>query len=179
MKQVNENKKAQPVGTIKKNKLAKVLLIIIAVLLSGSFALYKIMEYRYNKSIATLKSGYQDRMDSVSTDQMKIAAKTFSWAIRGELIRENKDQVNQFFRNIISEPGISKVEFVDAATSKVSLSTNKKDEGSIYPDQVALMSQETISFQNDSLLTVVTPVMNLNSKIGILVIEYSLKRTGL
>ena len=36
------------------------------------------------------------------------------------------------------------------------------------------MSNETINFKNDSVLNVVTPVMGLNNKLGVLVIEYNL-----
>ena len=106
--------------------------------------------------------------------QLMLTSNVFSWAIRGELTRENKEQVNQFFLSIIKEPGVSKVEFVRAPDGKITLSTNKKDEGSIYTNQVALMSNETINFKTDSVLNVVTPVMGLNNKLGVLVIEYNL-----
>jgi len=38
-----------------------------------------------------------------------------------------------------------------------------------------LITTETINFKNDSVLSIVTPVMGLNNKLGVLVIEYNLK----
>jgi len=61
---------------------------------------------------------------------------------------------------------------IDATTSKVTLSTDKKDEGSIFTNQVALLTTETIHFTEDSVLNVISPVMGLNNKLGVLVIQY-------
>jgi len=111
----------------------------------------------------------------LTTKQLMLSSKVFSWAIRSELTRENKEQVNQFFLNFIKEPGVSKVEFVNALDGRVMLSTNKKDEGLVFPNQVALATTETINYRNDSVLSIVSPVMGLNNKLGVLVIEYNLK----
>jgi len=133
-----------------------------------------LIENQFKKDTLKLRSDYENKLDSITTKNLMLTSKVFSWAIRSELTRENKEQVNQFFLSIIKEPGVSKVEFVRAPDGKITLSTNKKDEGSIYTNQVALMSNETINFKTDSVLNVVTPVMGLNNKLGVLVIEYNL-----
>jgi len=133
-----------------------------------------LIENQFKKDTLKLRSDYENKLDSITTKNLMLTSKVFSWAIRSELTRENKEQVNQFFLSIIKERGVSKVEFVRAPDGKITLSTNKKDEGSIYTNQVALMSNETINFKTDSVLNVVTPVMGLNNKLGVLVIEYNL-----
>jgi len=45
----------------------------------------------------------------------------------------------------------------------------------VFPNQVALATTETINYRNDSVLSIVSPVMGLNNKLGVLVIEYNLK----
>jgi len=167
-------KKSKFGAFILRHKLVFSLLIIIVVISLWSFIKITLIENQFKKDTLKLRSDYENKLDSITTKNLMLTSKVFSWAIRSELTRENKEQVNQFFLSIIKERGVSKVEFVRAPDGKITLSTNKKDEGSIYTNQVALMSNETINFKTDSVLNVVTPVMGLNNKLGVLVIEYNL-----
>jgi len=167
-------KKSKFGAFILRHKLVFSLLIIIVVISLWSFIKISLIENQFKKDTLKLRSDYENKLDSITTKNLMLTSKVFSWAIRSELTRENKEQVNQFFLSIIKERGVSKVEFVRAPDGKITLSTNKKDEGSIYTNQVALMSNETINFKTDSVLNVVTPVMGLNNKLGVLVIEYNL-----
>ena len=167
-------KKSKFGAFILRHKLVFSLLIVIVVISLWSFIKISLIENQFKKDTLKLRSDYENKLDSITTKNLMLTSKVFSWAIRSELTRENKEQVNQFFLSIIKERGVSKVEFVRAPDGKITLSTNKKDEGSIYTNQVALMSNETINFKTDSVLNVVTPVMGLNNKLGVLVIEYNL-----
>ena len=159
---------------ILKHKMVFTLLLLIVIISLWAFIKISIVENQYKKDFLKMKSGYENKIDSSTAKHLILTSKVFSWAIRSELTRDNKEQVNQFFLSFIKEHGVSKVEFVNTPDGKVTLSTNKKDEGSMYTNQVALMSNETINFKNDSVLNVVTPVMGLNNKLGVLVIEYNL-----
>jgi len=158
-----------------KHKLVTFLIALIIILSLWAFIKISMLENQFKKDTLKQKTDYENRIDSLTTRQLMLSSKVFSWAIRSELTRENKEQVNQFFMSFIKEPGVSKVEFVNSPDGKVTLSTNKKDEGSVFPNQVALITTETINYRNDSVLSVVTPVMGLNNKLGVLVIEYNLK----
>jgi len=158
-----------------KHKMITFLIAAIIIILLWAFIKISLLENRFKKETLKLKSDYENKIDSLTTRQLMLSSKVFSWAIRSELTRENKEQVNQFFLSFIKEPGVNKVEFVNSLDGKVTLSTDKKDEGSVFTNQVALITTETINFKNDSVLSVVTPVMGLNNKLGILLIEYNLK----
>ena len=158
-----------------RHKLITFLIAVIVILSLWAFIKISLLENKFKKDTLKLKSDYENKIDSLTTNQLMLSSKVFSWAIRSELTRENKEQVNQFFLNFIKEPGVSKVEFVNALDGRVMLSTNKKDEGLVFPNQVALATTETINYRNDSVLSIVSPVMGLNNKLGVLVIEYNLK----
>ena len=160
---------------ILRHKMVFTLLFIILVISLWAFIKISLIENQTKKDILKLKSDYENKMDSLTAKNLMLTSKVFSWAIRSELTRENKEQVNQFFLSFIKEPGVSKVEFVNALDGRVSLSTNKKDEGSAYTNQVALLTNETINYKTDSVMNIVTPVMGLSNKLGVLVIEYNLK----
>lgn len=176
-KSVNESNEKSKFGAfILRNKMVFTLLLVIVVISLWALIKISIMQNHYKKETLKLKSDYENRIDSLTTKQIMLTSKVFSWAIRSELTRENKEQVNQFFLSYIKEPGVSNVKFVNSPDSKVTLSTDKKDEGTVYTNQIVLMATETINFKNDSILTVVTPVMGLNNKLGVLLIEYNLKQ---
>jgi uncharacterized protein YeeX (DUF496 family) len=159
-----------------RHKMITFLIAVLVILSLWAFIKISLLENKFKKETLKLKSDYENKIDSLTTKQLMLSSKVFSWAIRSELTRENKEQVNQFFLNFIKEPGVSKVEFVNALDGRVVLSTNKKDEGSVFPNQVALVTTETINYRNDSVLSIVSPVMGLNNKLGVLVIEYDLNR---
>ena len=161
-------------GYILKHKMVFTILLILVIISLWAFIKISSVENKYKKEILKMKSDYENKMDSLTAKQILLTSKVFSWAIRSELTRENKEQVNQFFLSFIKEPGVSKVEFVNASDAKVALSTNKKDEGTTFTDQLAIMTTQTINYRNDSVLTIVSPVMGLNNKLGVLVIEYNL-----
>lgn len=150
------------------------LLALIAVFL-WAFIKTAIMKNQFEKQTLEIKKQCENKIDSITAQQMELTSKTFAWAIRSELTRDNKEQVNQFFTGFIKESGVVKVQFVDAISTKVLLSTDKKDEGSIFEDKVALFTTNTIHYTNDSILHVISPVMGLNNKLGVLVIDYSRK----
>jgi L-lactate utilization protein LutC len=169
------NGKSKSGSFILKHKMVFTLLLIIVIISLWAFIKISIVENHYKKDILKMKSVFENKMDSLTAKQLILTSKAFSWAIRSELTRENKEQVNQFFMSFIKEPGVNRVEFVNASDSKVSLSTNKKDEGTTFTDQVAIMTTKAINYRNDSILTIVSPVMGLNNKLGVLVIEYNLR----
>jgi len=159
-----------------RHKMITFLIAVLVIVSLWAFIKISLLENKFKKDTLKLKSDYENKIDSLTTKQLMLSSKVFSWAIRSELTRENKEQVNQFFLNFIKEPGVSKVEFVNALDGRVTLSTDKKDEGSVFPNQVALATTEIINYRNDSVLNIVSPVMGLNNKIGVLVIEYNLNR---
>ena len=171
------NTKNASVSLISRHKMVFSLLLVIVIIALFSFFKIWSLENNYKKDTLKMQSDYENKIDSLTMKQLMLTSNVFSWAIRGELTRENKEQVNQYFLNFIKEPGVMKVEFVDALNSKVTMSTNKKDEGTVFTDQVALMTTKTISFKNDSVLNIITPVMGLNTKLGVLVIEYTVNYT--
>ncbi len=175
-----ENEQAQTIQKKERGKIGAFILrhkmvftLLLALLIVAIWALIKmsIMENDFEKQSLKMQSDYETKIDSLTARQLVLTSKVFSWAIRSELTRENKEQVNQFFLSFIKETGVTNVKLVAAITSKVILSTDKKDEGSIYSNP-ALLSDNPTYQRKDSTLLVFCPVMGLNDKIGTLVIEY-------
>lgn len=112
---------------------------------------------------------YEFTLDSLHSQSLLLTAKTFSWAIRSELLRGNKEQVNLFFNDFVRNPDILKLYFIDSKTSIVELSTDKKDEGTVVgkynKEQVQTIVFDSTSFE------IITPIAGLNDKLGVFVIK--------
>lgn len=106
-------------------------------------------------------------MNTLNHNRIKETAKIFSWAIRGELLRENKEQINLYFNEFIKNSEVVKLQLINPETGVIETSTDKNDIGtsnvlfSKFNDQV--IKQDENSFQ------VITPISGLNKKIAVFV----------
>lgn len=154
---------------LNKQKYYLTLILIIAILLIWNNSKIRSLEKKSEKEKLEIVDNYKMKLDSLNAANMQLLAKTFSWAIRSELIRGNKDQINQLFNEFIKTPGIIKLQLINPAKSVIEISTNKKDEGVRSVDYVNIKGQETISGLSD--LKIITPISGLNNQIGVFILE--------
>lgn len=155
---------------IKKNIFALILILIIIIVFLYSIIRVNILERNHERETERLISEYEVKIDSLTIDNMKLTTRVFTWAVRSELIRQNKEQVDHFFSDFIREERVFKIKLIDPETHKVSLSTDKKDVGSI-PDNIELFKVDELTVISEEDYTkFINPVMGLDRKVGILVI---------
>lgn len=115
---------------------------------------------------------------AITSKFVEETSRVFSWAIRSEMQRDNLEQVNQFFMTLVKEPGFRKIQLIDVKNSKVLISTDKKDEGTLVSDTTVLNASVVKHQIDGDIIRSVTPVMGLNSRIGILVIDRIIPESG-
>lgn len=157
---------------VKKHWFVFVLIVVIIILLLWAVIKIRIVENRSLKEKEQLVNLYELSMDSLHLSNMELTAKVFSWAIRSEMTRQNMEQVNQFFNGFVKEPGIRKIQLIDPVSAMVLLSSDKKDEGTIVEDTLILEAETTIYLSSETGEKIINPVMGLDSRIGVLVIEF-------
>lgn len=167
-----EGKKESKILTLlKKHWFVFFLIAVIIVLLLWAVIKIQIVEKRSIKEKEQLVNLYEQRMDSLNLSNMEVTSKVFSWAIRSEMTRQNMEQVNQFFSAFVKEPNIRKVQLIDPVTGTVLLSSDKKDEGSIIQDTTILQAEKSVRIVGATGDIIINPVMGLDTRIGVLVIE--------
>lgn len=157
---------------VKKHWFVFVLIVVIIILLLWAVIKIRVVENRSLKEKEQLVNLYEISMDSLHLSNMELTAKVFSWAIRSEMTRQNMEQVNQFFSGFVKEPGIRKIQLIDPVSAMVLLSSDKKDEGTIVEDTLILEAEKTIHLSAETGEKIINPVMGLDSRIGVLVIEF-------
>lgn len=168
----NIQKKNRFVSYVSKHKMVTTLLILLVVILLGAFVKIKIDENSYSKKLNLMERQHQQQVELLQLNSHIISTKALSWAVRSELLRDNKDQANQYLSAMIKENGISKISFIDAKSNKIILATDKKDEGAVFPQQYILLADSITHTTVDAMQTIYCPVMGLNAKLGVLLVEF-------
>jgi len=157
--------------------LIVILLLILAV--AGTYA-WK------NMAVARAKADLTQRAEQVIDEQNKtylqLVAVPLAWAVRSEMIRDNYDQVNQYLAQFIKEKNMKEL-VVARPDGKVVAATNKKLEGAAitdsFPAEVLQVESTTLTTRDNGEIMVVSPVMGLSEKVGVLVLVYKPVTLGL
>lgn len=117
----------------------------------------------------------------VHRQHLLALAKPYVWAIRSEMLRNADNQVDLFANEMIKEENFRRIVVADQQ-GKIISSTDKKFVGAEFTTvgkPVWLTSDSTIiENSNDSTLTISSPVMGFNSRLGTLLISYSVNLPG-
>jgi hypothetical protein len=167
-----ENKPEGKLKTfVKNNKAATFLGILLLVVFVWLSVKIRINERNFNNERTQLISEYESKIDSIQVNHIQFATEVFSWSVRSELLRENAENLNQLLTVFVKGSGADLIQLVNPADNIVLLSTDKKFEGSPYAMGLNLDSNTTNVVKTDNTLSIITPVMGFNNKIGVLIVE--------
>lgn len=156
---------------IKKHIVVLILVLIIIGVFLYSMVRVNMLERQYEKQTDKLISEYNVKIDSLTISNMKLTARVFTWAIRSEMIRENREEVYHFFGDFIKEPKVTNIQLIDPDSFEVMLSTDKKDEGVVVENKDLYDIDELFIKTEPAFVKFINPVMGLDRKLGILVIK--------
>lgn len=118
----------------------------------------------------------QQTLDSFNIDQLTVTMKALVWAVRSEMVRENMEQVDQYFRQFVKTKGVNDVTLLDGS-GIIQLSTNKKVEGEAMEGELAVkvLAANDVAILDDmgsEHILIIAPVMSLNNRLGTLMVSY-------
>ena len=129
------------------------------------------------KEYERLQTEAQHAVIKTHEQHLRVMAKPFAWVVRTEMMRNNISQINQYTNELIQEKNIQSIIIVND-DGKIVSSTNKKWEGKFYSTvgEEADLNNDSTVVRNlkDSVLVMSTPIMGLNSRLGTLMLTYSL-----
>lgn len=150
-----------------------VFILLGALIISIFWGVLKVnsLEKTHADSIEQLNLDHKAQLDSIALINASQVISSLTWAVRSEMTRENMEQVNTYFIQLIKEPSIERIQLVEHSTGNVLLSTNKKDEGTVLKNEFILSVKAPISKLQDKGIISAAPVYGLSEQLGILVIE--------
>tara|TARA_Y100000589_G_scaffold329390_1_gene375823 strand:+ start:71969 stop:72541 length:573 start_codon:yes stop_codon:yes gene_type:complete len=123
-------------------------------------------EFKQKENIIITK--FQNNIDSLNTDNLKHLTTVFSWSIRAELLRGNKEQADILMNQFIKTPGVMEINLIDPENYTIILSTNKKEEGERFKEISAINNIEKAKSKN----LIILPVSGINETIAYLSVKY-------
>lgn len=142
--------------------------------------LYWMIDHRFittkvNKEIEGSKQNIAEQSKvqllQSSEKKLRLAMQTLAWAVRAAVLRQNKDEVDQYFLELVRNPDVAEVFLVDEDSKTIQVASNKKHEKMKFTDlyDAAYLSKNEVSFEvknNQYFLS--APLMSLDKRLGTL-----------
>ncbi len=145
--------------------------VLLLVLFAAGTYLWKDIAVKRAKAAASEVIREQARAD------MRLAALPLVWAVRGEMMRGNMEQVGEYLNQFVKEPNMKELA-VAAPDGRIVAATDKRREGAAaadaFPADVLKAETITATSREDGSILVAAPVMGLNARLGTLVMVSSL-----
>lgn len=107
---------------------------------------------------------------------IRLFALSLAWSVRSELMRENYEQIDQYFVELIRQTGFGAVMLIDPqGVVKVASDRNLKGKSfyALYPS-ASINEERLVSYPLSATKSLfVLPVMGLNAKIGTIAFVYT------
>jgi L-lactate utilization protein LutC len=133
-----------------------------------------------NVAVNSAKAQVSESANRIIAEQnksyLRLVAVPLTWAVRSEMIRNNFDQINQYLNQLVKEKNMKEI-VVAKPDGTIVVATNKKLEGTsvtgVFPSSVLQVDKTTVSSLEGGDIMVVSPVMGLSSKQGVLILLYT------
>jgi len=122
-----------------------------------------------------LEEGRRRELATQAGAMLRLAALPLGWAVRAEMIKENFDQIDDYFRLFVKEPGVERLLLV-GKDGQIRVATDKKLEGQAAAPLVSapiLEAVEVVLEESAHSTRVAVPIMALDSRVGVMVLDYS------
>jgi hypothetical protein len=155
----------------KRHLMSLFLLLLIIVSIIWGYAANRATISSYEKQITEINTSHQEKLKEIKGVHLKELLTTLALAVRSEMIAQNMFQINQYFNQSLKNVNVSKLVIVDQNTGKVLLSTNRKDEYEAFDKKVLVRTKKTILKTYGNSTYAATPIMGLNTQLGVLIIQ--------
>lgn len=160
-------------------KYVAALVVLIVILLGWKMIAVTKVESDMAKKLelerVLIKQQAREYADQQYTREEERFGQVLSWAVRGELIRNNVDQIDQYLSEIVKMKDTERVVLI-ADDGQLLVSTDKRLEETkgteIYPKEILNLQKITIRSDVEGKKILVVPVMGLNRKIATVVVSY-------
>lgn len=169
--------KNTPKQTARKKPGAKTILIIVLLCLLVLLPLivYLVKEHQ----ISALKKQATEMMMKNTEENLQNVTRVFTWAVRAQVLSERYEDLRNIMSELVQTPGFNNIKMI-TPDARVKYSTDKKDEGSLYPSAffIKIKGLEKIQLnrlENDQL-EVVAPVYGIDRILGHVIVNYTATR---
>lgn len=133
-----------------------------------------------NVAVTRAKAQLTERAGQIIADQnrslLRLAVVPLAWAVRTEMMAGNYNQINHYLTQFVKEQNMKGI-VVAKPDGTIVVATDKKLEGtqvaSFFPPSVLQEDKTIVSTQENGDIMVVSPIMGLSEKLGVLILLYT------
>jgi hypothetical protein len=133
------------------------------------------MTAQFDADRSALLGDVRGRIVAENDEARRQFGMALAWAVRGEMIRSNLDQVDQFFGEIVKLPNTERVLLV-GSDGTVQVSTDRLHLGAqaatLVAPEALLLPEVTVRSEADGTRLLVIPVMGLNTRLGTVIVTH-------
>jgi len=111
-----------------------------------------------------------------SLELVRLSAIPLSWAVRSEMVRENYENIDQYFKQLVRANRFRSIT-LSAADGKIIVATDKSLEGkmaaNVYSPAVQDQFETTVKVLPNGEIMAVVPVLGVAGKLGVMVLVYA------
>lgn len=155
----------------KKHFFSLFLLLLLIVSVVWGYVANRTTIKTYENQITEIKIDHKQELDEIKAEHLKQLVSTLALAVRSEMISENMNQVNQYFVQSLNNVKVERLVLVNQSSGKAILSTNKKDEGAVFTKRELVDAKGPITKVYDGSTYAATPIMGLNTQLGVLIMQ--------
>lgn len=152
--------------------------VIVVILVWKTIAVSKVesdMAKKLEGERVLITQQAREYADQQYTKEEERFGQVLSWAVRGELIRHNIDQIDQYLSEIVKMKDTERVVLI-GEDGQLLVSTDKRLEETkgveLFPKEILNLQKVTVKSDVDGKKILVVPVMGLNKKIATVVVSY-------
>lgn len=113
---------------------------------------------------------------------VRLSAIPLSWAVRSEMVKENYENIDQYFKQLVRANDFTSIS-LSAADGKIIVATDKSLEGKmiadVYSPAVQNQFETTVKALPNGEIMAVVPVLGVAGKLGVMVLVYAPETTNL
>ncbi len=125
------------------------------------------METKFEADKKSYQEEFQEKLDILTVDNASALSMIFSWSVRSELLRGNKEQVGLLLNQFVKTENVKSVLFINKENI-IELSTDKKREGNTYKE-VAKLANAKGEIENNM---VIIPIYGINETLGYVEVNF-------
>ena len=154
------------------NNMASFILALLLIVVVVWFLIKdNIKNKRFQNQKNDLISKHETELYNLQNKNLEFATTVFSWSVRSEILRDNTENINQLLTTFAQESSADLVQLVNPENNIIIISSDKKYEGTQFNKEINTEIKEPVILKEDKEISIITPIMGFNKKIGILIVK--------
>jgi hypothetical protein len=133
------------------------------------------LEHRMDAQKTEMVEARQQALRVQARDMLRLSARPYAWAIRAEMLKGNLNQIDDYIRQFVREPGVRSLVLI-GKDGKVLLASDRKLEtqsADALASKAIRQATEVVIEEPGEFIRMGVPIMGFDERLAVLVVDYA------